>query len=115
MISIPIVAIGVLALCSVNFFLLRASFYEIYVRCMYSKRKRKIRDQDRNPYIPKDVIPENLDREALGAYDSEPDEHNEGFEMVSVDHDDMSGNLDALDSRSPQPKPSLLRRLLGIT
>ncbi len=32
MISIPIAAIGVLALCSVNFFLFRAAFYEIYVK-----------------------------------------------------------------------------------
>ncbi len=50
---IPLVAVGAIALFLVNVALLRSSpvFYEIYVRIVYSKYKRTIRDQDRNPYI----------------------------------------------------------------
>ena len=113
MISIPIVVVAVLALCSVNFFLLKAAFNEIYVRLAYSKRKRRMRDQNRNPYIPKDVGPEIEDESVeLGAYDSEPDDHDEGFEMVSVDHDVVGKNPDEIDSRPSKSKPNILRRFL---
>ncbi len=47
------VVVGAVALCLVNIGLLASSpvFYEIYVRIVYSKYKRTIRDQERNPYI----------------------------------------------------------------
>ena len=50
---VPLVAVGAIALCLVNIGLIRSSpvFYEIYVRIVYSKYMRTIRDQERNPYI----------------------------------------------------------------
>ena len=50
---IPLVAVGAFALFLVNVALLKSSpvFHEIYIRIVYSKYKRTIRDQDRNPYI----------------------------------------------------------------
>jgi hypothetical protein len=113
MISIPIAVLGMLALFVVNYFLLRAAFYEIYVMCTYSKRMRKARDHKRNMYIPKVTDPEN-EEDGLGAYDSDPDDENDGFEMVVVNRDELSGNNLHLDS-STQTNPSNLRRFLGIS
>jgi hypothetical protein len=51
---IPLVAVGAVALCFVNIGLLVSSapvFYELYVRIVYSKYMRTIRNQESNPYI----------------------------------------------------------------
>jgi hypothetical protein len=50
---IPLVAVGAVALCLVNVGLLVSTpvFHELYVRLVYSKYMRTIRNQERNPYI----------------------------------------------------------------
>ena len=83
--------------------------------CTYSKRRRKARDQKRNMYIPKDIDPETED-EGLGTYDSDPDDENDGFEMVAFNHDEMSGNDLQLDSSSTHTNPdsSIFARFFWI-
>jgi hypothetical protein len=89
---IPLVAVGAAALFLVNVALLRSSpvFYEIYIRIVYSKYKRTIRDQDRNPYIRQRMIQNAPIQRFDETHDWENDEDDDQADKSGKDEGEKS-------------------------
>ncbi len=114
--SVPAVIVGAIALCFINVWLIRASpaLYEIYVMCVYSKSKRKMRDQARNPYIQQIRSSAEEKEGTMYANEENEDAADDFAETITKSHDDQCDSGRQYLLPSPEVDSSILNRLFGI-